>query len=136
MLYELIEDGFGNEENYNCSEKILYAANLAYNLNLDKKALVMSAGFGGGMAVGSTCGALTGAVMAISSRLVEDKARESNVRNVVELYLRNYESKMKSINCLDLKSMYYNEDKKCKDIVLEAAKLLDQVFYSLDRNEL
>lgn len=49
MLSDLIKNGFGEEEDLNCAEKILYAANREYNLGLDKSALKLAAGFGGGM---------------------------------------------------------------------------------------
>lgn len=133
MLFELIENGFGIEEGYNCSEKILYGANKAYNLGLSKDALVLSGGFGGGMAVESTCGALTGAVMAISSRLIEDTSRTSNARQVVELFLNTYEAKMGSIYCNELKEMHYNEEIKCTSIILQAAKTLDDIFHRLKK---
>src|SRR5690554_169748 len=78
MLKELIESGFGNEEDYNCAEKILYGANKVYNLGLDKKALKLSAGFGGGMGIESVCGALTAAVMVLSHIYVENIAHEGD----------------------------------------------------------
>ena len=39
MLKDLIESGFGEKEGYNCAEKILYGANIAYSLGLPKEAL-------------------------------------------------------------------------------------------------
>ena len=57
MLYDLIMNDFGKEEDYNCAEKILYGANKVYNLGLSKEALKLSAAFGGGMGIESTCGA-------------------------------------------------------------------------------
>ncbi len=59
-----------------CWKKILYGANEAYNLGLSKEALKLSAAFGGGMGIESVCGALTGAVMALSSKYVENIAHE------------------------------------------------------------
>ena len=71
MLAELIESGFGNSEDFNCAEKILYGANQAYQLGLNKDALKLSAGFGGGMGIGDTCGALTASVMVLSLLFVK-----------------------------------------------------------------
>lgn len=71
MVADLIKKGYGEKENLNCAEKILYASNEAYNLGLDKKALKLSAGFGGGMAIESVCGALTGAIMVLGCLFVK-----------------------------------------------------------------
>ena len=51
MLAELIKNGFGEKEDLNCAEKILWGANNAYNLGLDREALKLASGFGGGMAI-------------------------------------------------------------------------------------
>ena len=61
----------------NCAEKILYAANEAYGLGLDPRALRLAAGFGGGLGCGLTCGALSGGAMALSCLFVRQRAHES-----------------------------------------------------------
>ena len=128
MLYDLIKDGFGNKENYNCAEKILYGANEAYNLGLSKEALKLSAGFGGGMGIESVCGALTGAIMALSNKYVENIAHEDKkIRNLSKDLFEKYEKEMGSIKCNELKAKYKKEDIGCKDIILAAAKLLDDI---------
>jgi C_GCAxxG_C_C family probable redox protein len=65
MLIEKIEEYY-KEHDLNCAETMLYAANDVYGLELDKKALKMAAGFGGGMYIRSVCGALAGGIMVIS----------------------------------------------------------------------
>jgi len=78
-LNELLKNGFGKCENYseeelarygnvnmNCAERILRGANEAYGLGLSDEALKVSAPFGGGMGIGSVCGAITGAIMVLS----------------------------------------------------------------------
>ena len=62
------------DQDYNCAETILRAANDEYQLGLDEAALRLAAGFGGGMGCGQTCGALCGGVCAISAALVENRA--------------------------------------------------------------
>ncbi|MCF6460284.1 C-GCAxxG-C-C family (seleno)protein [Clostridium sp. Cult3] len=128
MLYELIEKDFGEKENYNCAEKILYGANKAYNLGLDKDALKLSAAFGGGMGIESICGALTGAVMAISSKYVENIAHEDKeIKNLTKQLFKRYEDEMGSIRCDELKAKYKKEDIGCKYVILRAAKILDTI---------
>ncbi|NMB27737.1 MAG: C_GCAxxG_C_C family protein [Tissierellia bacterium] len=128
MLYELIKSGYGNEENYNCTEKILYGANEAYKLNLSKEALKLSAAFGGGMGIESVCGALTGAVMVLSSKYVKNIAREDKkVFDLSKELFEKYETKMGSIKCNELKAKYKKEDIGCRDIILEATRVLDNI---------
>lgn len=128
MIYNLIKNGFGKKENYNCSEAILYAANEAYNLGLSKEALKLSAAFGGGMGIESTCGALTGAVMTLSAIYVEDIAREDKkVFNLTKELFQKYEKAMGNIECFKLKEDHKKEDIGCHNIILEAAKILDEI---------
>ena len=77
MLKELLEQGFGKDLDLNCAEKIVYGANLAYDLNLSPEAMKLSAGFGGGMGVESECGTISGAVMVLSHLYVKHNAHES-----------------------------------------------------------
>ena len=128
MLKGLIEQGFGIDQDFNCAEKILYGANEAYGLGLDKKALKMAAGFGGGMAVGSVCGALTGSIMVLGNLFVVDKAHESTrSKDLVKELLANYEKEMGSINCEPLKEKYRTEKEKCFYVILKAAETLDAI---------
>lgn len=128
MLKELIESGFGNEEDYNCAEKILYGANKVYNLGLDKKALKLSAGFGGGMGIESVCGALTAAVMVLSHIYVENIAHEGDkIKRVNQDLFRKFMEDMNSIQCSYLKKTYRKEDIGCHHIILKAAEVLDSI---------
>ena len=91
MLYNLINDGFGEKEDLNCAEKILYGANEAYQLGLDKEALKLSAGFGGGMAIESICGALTASVMVLGRLFVKNNAHESTrIKELTMIYIVIY----------------------------------------------
>ena len=91
MLNDLIKQGFGEAEDYNCAEKILYGANQAYNLGLDQKALKVSAGFGGGMGLSLVCGALTGAIMVLGVMFVKEKAHESTrIKDLTQELLLTY----------------------------------------------
>ena len=48
MLREIANDFYMNQ-NYNCGECILQAANKAYDLGLNERALKLASGFGAGM---------------------------------------------------------------------------------------
>jgi len=128
MLKDLIGQGFGIDRDFNCAEKILYGANEAYGLGLEKGALKMAAGFGGGMAVGSVCGALTGALMVLGNSFVADKAHEgTKIKDLTKELFEEYKKEMGSIYCGPLKSKYRTETEKCNYVVLKAAEVLDGI---------
>lgn len=128
MLNDLIKQGFGEAEDYNCAEKILYGANQAYNLGLDQKALKVSAGFGGGMGLSLVCGALTGAIMVLGVMFVKEKAHESTrIKDLTQELLLTYKKEMGNMNCGPLKLRYRTPETKCNQVIIAAAQILDQI---------
>jgi C_GCAxxG_C_C family probable redox protein len=128
VLSDLIKQGYGEKEDFNCAEKILYGANQAYNLGLDQQALKMAAGFGGGMAIGSVCGALTAAVMVLGVLFVKNNAHESSrIKNLTQELFIAYRKDMGDINCGPLKARHRTEELKCRNVVAKAAEILDQI---------
>lgn len=128
MLEQLLVTGFGDKEDFNCAEKIVYGANHAYNLGLDKNALKLSAGFGGGMGIESICGALTGCVIILSSLYVKDIAHESTkIKELTQKLFYHYHKEMGSINCDNLKDKYRTPELKCQPVILIAARILDKI---------
>ena len=100
MLIKKIEKYYSKEHDLNCAETILYAANEEYNLGLDKTALKIAAGFGGGMGIDSVCGALTGGIMVLSVLFIKDRAHESDrVKNLAKELFKRYKEKMGDIDC-------------------------------------
>jgi C_GCAxxG_C_C family probable redox protein len=127
-LYDYFKDGFLYKEDWNCAEHMLVGANQAYGLGLDGKALKIAGGFGGGMAVGDVCGALTGAIMVLGVLFVNERAHESDkLKKLTTELLDRYKQIMEEIDCLPLKDKYRNDEIKCRDIILEAAKILDDI---------
>lgn len=127
MLIEKIEEYY-IKRNLNCTETMLSAANDVYQLGLDKNALKMAAGFGGGMYVGSTCGALAGGIMVIGRLFVEDNAHGSpKLKGLVREFLQRYHEKMGEVNCANLKAKYYKGEVRCLDVVKEAGIILDEI---------
>jgi C_GCAxxG_C_C family probable redox protein len=128
MLHELLENGFGNKEDFNCAEKILYGANESYNLGLDHHALKLAAGFGGGMGIEDACGALTASVMVLGHLFVKKNAHESTrIKDLTSEFLTRYKDEMGSIDCAPLKEQYRTEEIKCRDVILKAALILDDI---------
>jgi C_GCAxxG_C_C family probable redox protein len=128
MLTELITQDFGKQEDLNCAEKILYGANKAYKLNLSPAELKIAAGFGGGMAIGSVCGALTASVMVLSLLFTEKTGHQSpRLKPLIQEFFAEYEQSMSSIVCSELKERYYSPEFKCKQIIAAAAQVLDKI---------
>lgn len=112
MLYELLKNGYGQAEDFNCAEKILYGANEVYHLGLSKDALRLSAGFGGGMAIEDICGALTAAIMVLGTLFVKNNAHESTrIKDLTRELLDSYRNAMGDIDCAPLKKNYRTEEK-------------------------
>lgn len=128
MLKKLIKDGFGNDKDLNCAEKILYGANEAYNLGIDKESLKLAAGFGGGMGIEGTCGALTASVMVLSKLFVDDTAHKSDkIKKLTTELLNTYKSEMGDIDCKPLKKKHRSLFSGCKKVILKAAENLDDI---------
>lgn len=128
MLYNLIDNGYGEAEDFNCAEKVLYGANEAYKLGLSRDALRMSAGFGGGMAIEDKCGALTAAIMVLGILFVKNNAHEdTRIKDLTKELFASYQKAMGSIDCAPLKEMHRTETEKCKPVVLKAAETLDAI---------
>lgn len=68
MLRKIANDFYMNQ-NYNCGECILRAANKAMISVLMNAALKLASGFGAGMGCGNTCGALSAAMSVLSAFL-------------------------------------------------------------------
>lgn len=128
MLADLIKSGFGIAEDYNCAETILAGANQAYHLGLDKEALKLAAGFGGGMAIEGDCGALTGAIMVLGKLYVKDRAHESGkIKELTKELFEKYRREMGETDCAPLKAKYRNAEVKCRLVILKAAEILDEI---------
>lgn len=128
MLIKNIEKYYSEEFDLNCAETILYAANETYGLGLDKKALKLAAGFGGGMNINGPCGALTGAVMVLAALYIKDRGHEGDrVKNLEKELFERYEEKMGDILCHPLKDKYKTEEYKCLDVIKAAGDILDDI---------
>jgi len=126
MLADMISKGFGNAEDLNCAEKILWGANQAYNLGLDPEALKLASGFGGGMGIGSVCGAVAASVMVLGRLFVKERAHEdTRIKALSQEFIKSYHQEMRQIMCNALKARYRTEEKKCYDVIFKAAQLLD-----------
>lgn len=128
MLKALIEQGFYLKEDLNCAETILYGANRVYHLGLSQDCLRLSAAFGGGMGMENVCGVVTASLMVLGYLFVKDRAHQSpEIKELSREYFRRFANELGDFNCKPLKDKYQNEDKKCYDVVLKGAEILDDV---------
>ncbi len=135
MLKELLSKKYIEEPQLNCAQKILYSSNDAYNLGLDSEALKLVAGFGGGMAIESVCGALTGGIMVLGKLFhpsnVEEKER---LAQITKDFFEVYKNEMGEINCAPLKDKYRTEETKCNDVIIKAAEVLETIIEKNRKN--
>lgn len=144
-LYALLEANFGKaafytpEEkeryggvNLNCCERILRGSNIAYGLGMREEDLRVSAPFGGGMGVGSTCGAIVGALMVLSLKYAGRAEKTTALKEeIVVPFLERVRAELGSMDCSFLKPrMAHGED--CSPMVLAVAKMLDEVVEARD----
>lgn len=128
MLVKLLENGFGSEEDFNCAEKIVYGANKAYNMGVSEVDLKLSAGFGGGMGIESTCGVITGGIMVLGRVFTETVQHQSDrLRPLTDEFLTRYKDLMGSLECKPLKEAHRTDEVGCSQVILEAAKILDEI---------
>lgn len=116
----------------NCAESMLRAANEEYALGLEEKDFLLLRGFGGGMAVGGPCGALTGAVAALG-RLYGDKLDKEGLHALVAGFIGAFEQRFGSVNCSELTPKWKKEDVRCYALVTAAAELLDETVKNVEK---
>lgn len=131
------------KEGFSCSQAVLGA--YCERFGLDKKqAYKISSGFGGGMHLDQTCGAVTGAFMVIGlkygrTRADDLEAKKKTAAMVVE-FAEKFKARHGSITCTELLGCNistqegFEEAKKkdlfkqaCPKYVISAAEILDEM---------
>ncbi|APM38011.1 C-GCAxxG-C-C family (seleno)protein [Clostridium kluyveri] len=89
------------EEGYNCAESIIKVVNEEKNLNIP---VSIASPFGRGMTVGSSCGAITGALMALGAIKGRKEAVEPNQsRDYTKKIMGKIKEKYGTFQCAELK---------------------------------
>jgi C_GCAxxG_C_C family probable redox protein len=93
------------KQGYNCSQAILAAYAEPSDLGR-KTALKIACGFGGGMRMAETCGAVTGAFMVIGLKYgatdAEDKNAKEKTYELVREFAEKFNSRNSSVICKEL----------------------------------
>lgn len=125
---ECLQQGFPGMENLNCAEKILYAANIAYDLGLSAQALKLSAGFGAGMGVEAVCGTVTASCMVLSDQFVARFAHEGDtIKRLTGKLFAAVAAEMGSVECAAIKAKYRTPEDGCKYVIEKTAGILDGI---------
>jgi len=133
-----------NFKTLNCAQSVLLS--YARELNLDEMtALKIAAGFGGGMAMAETCGAVTGAYMVLGLKAQSEDKTVQEIKTETKVAVKKFNelfiAKHGSLNCKKLLgvdistpegSAEANErnlfDTVCAELVGSAAEILETEF--------
>lgn len=114
------------EDNCNCAEAILLAANKVYGLGLPEAACKLVGGFGGGVGCGCNCGALLGAVSVLGVAKMDRRAHETEgFKEGCADLVSAFREQLGHVDCAVLKPNYATENQRCLKIVLAACDLLE-----------
>ena len=114
------------EDNCNCAEAVLLAANAEYNLGLNDDVCKLMGGYGGGVSCGCTCGALLGAIAAYSVMKMGRRAHETyGFNKACGDLARDFMERMGDSNCSALKKIHANETQRGLKSVLVACDVLE-----------
>ncbi|WP_027308442.1 C-GCAxxG-C-C family (seleno)protein [Caloramator sp. ALD01] len=110
-----------HREGYNCAEAVIKAANEKFNLDIPVN---LGSAFGGGMAVGSTCGAVTAAAVVLGYLKGRKDASERNeARTPMREIMKNVKESYGTDNCIQLKK----NGVSCDEIIDYIDNLLENV---------
>lgn len=116
------------DQNYNCAETIIRAANEYYDLQLHDRDMRMVGAYGGGIQTGNTCGTLLGAAAVLSIKYVEKCAHESpDIKPVTVKFMRRFKERMGGTLCRDIKPVFFEKEIRCQRTVEAACDILEQV---------
>ncbi|WP_238858512.1 C-GCAxxG-C-C family protein [Clostridium sp. YIM B02569] len=109
-----------HKEGYNCAESILKAFNEDTGSEIP---IAIASPFGGGMTIGSTCGAITGTLMAIGALKGRNSSEEKNNSRVVTREIINkVKEKYGTLECIELKKKGIT----CDEIIEYAYNILNE----------
>ncbi len=124
------------DQNYNCAETMIRAANEYYDLKLHDRDMIMLGGYGAGIQTGNTCGAILAAVSVLSMRYIERNAHDSkDIKPVTTALIRRFNEKYGSTLCKDIKPQSFNPEYRCKKTIETACDILESVIEDYEKGK-
>ena len=117
----------------NCAVSILLASSDKYSLGLSEEDARLVVGFGGGMGCGKVCGALSGAIAVLGKLFYGRDDFRSVCSNFVKRFKEAYGCD--SIDCAVLTAKFKNQDRRCVDVVIIAADILEEYVEEIKNKE-
>ena len=131
------------KKGFNCSQAVVGTYSEQFGLDCDKASKVAT-GFGGGMRMGGTCGAVTGAFMVLGLKYgnstAKDKEGKTKTYKIIEEYTSRFKTRHGSATCRELlgcdistpEGMKEAQSKglfssTCPQMVQEAAEILEEM---------
>ena len=131
------------KKGFNCSQAVLSSFSEQFGLDCDKASKVAT-GFGGGMRMGGTCGAVTGAFMVLGLKYgnstAKDKEGKAKTYKIIEEYTSRFKTRHGSVACRELlgcdisttEGMKEAQGKglfssTCPQMVQDAAEILEEM---------
>jgi C_GCAxxG_C_C family probable redox protein len=124
------------EDGFNCSQAMFST----YSPDLDvpsEQAIKIASGFGGGMHIDSTCGAVTGALMVLGLKFAKgkDKPYDKTLKFVEAFCRRNKSTDCQSLIGCDIRTKEGDDKatkeglyrKICSQLVRDAAEILEEI---------
>ncbi|NRT33822.1 C-GCAxxG-C-C family protein [Clostridium beijerinckii] len=109
-----------HKEGYNCAESILKAFNEDTGSEIP---IAIASPFGRGMTIGSTCGAITGTLMAVGALKGRNSSEEKNNSRVLTKEIINkVKEKYGTLECIELKK----KGVTCDEIIEYAYNILNE----------
>lgn len=148
MLLEKAQ--FMHEKGFNCAETVVWALSSCWNLNMST---ACATGFGGGIArTGATCGALTGAILALGSKAgrVEpsDDEKKTLCYSLGRQIINGFDRQMGTTLCREILGFVLSEEGgpekyaqggfkggKCRDAIVAAVRAAIEVVDNLPEPE-
>jgi len=122
------------EENYNCAESILRAANEYYHLELHDRDMIMIGAMGGGIQTGNTCGAFIAAAAVLSMLYVNEKAHESpDISPAVAKLTMKVGKALDGFACCDIKPRMMAPGQRCWNTVEIVCNALEETVEEFNR---
>lgn len=105
-------------QGYNCAESIVRVFNDEKGFNIPVQ---IASPFGTGMAVGTTCGAITGVIIALGAlKGREEATAKSEARKYAKEIMSKIKEKYGTFECIELKKRGIS----CQDIIEDAYNIL------------